>query len=87
MYVVLLICAKGNYYSRQVGRWSQQYQQSRTDNIPEMDQLMEWLSTHIPAADRTTIVHGDFRLGMCIDGLLRVVFTVYAVYCIYYLLC
>ncbi|MBC7375887.1 MAG: phosphotransferase [Burkholderiaceae bacterium] len=56
----------GNYFERQIGRWSRQYVASITQPIPEMDQLMEWLPAHIPASARdeskTSIVHGDFRL-------------------------
>jgi aminoglycoside phosphotransferase (APT) family kinase protein len=56
----------GNYFERQIGRWSKQYQASITQPIEEMDRLMQWLPAHIPAgardAARTAIVHGDFRL-------------------------
>jgi aminoglycoside phosphotransferase (APT) family kinase protein len=56
----------GNYFERQIGRWSKQYLASITQPIAEMDRLMEWLPTHIPAGardeSRTSIVHGDFRL-------------------------
>ena len=55
----------GNYFDRQIGRWSKQYVASATQPIPEMDQLMAWLPEHMPAsarADHTCIVHGDFRL-------------------------
>jgi aminoglycoside phosphotransferase (APT) family kinase protein len=56
----------GNYFERQIGRWSKQYQASITDPIPAMDQLMAWLPAHIPDSARdereVSIVHGDFRL-------------------------
>jgi len=52
----------GNYMTRQVGKWSKQYMASKTDPIQSMDNLMEWLPRNIPDDDRTTIVHGDFRL-------------------------
>ncbi len=56
----------GNYFERQIGRWSKQYQASITQPIPEMDRLIDWLPAHIPAAARdeslTSIVHGDYRL-------------------------
>ena len=56
----------GNYFERQIGRWSRQYQASVTQPIPEMDRLIEWLPSHIPpmARDesRVSIVHGDYRL-------------------------
>ncbi len=53
----------GNYFERQVGRWSKQYRASETETIPEMEQLMDWLPQHMPADDgRVSLVHGDFRL-------------------------
>lgn len=56
----------GNYFARQIGRWSKQYQASVTQPIPAMDRLMEWLPAHMPASaldeSRVSIVHGDFRL-------------------------
>ena len=56
----------GNYFERQIGRWSKQYVASVTQPIPEMDKLMQWLPAHMPAsaldASRVSIVHGDFRL-------------------------
>ena len=56
----------GNYFERQIGRWSKQYQASITEPIPAMDQLMAWLPQHMPAsardAGKTSIVHGDYRL-------------------------
>ncbi|HEX7606148.1 MAG TPA: phosphotransferase [Usitatibacter sp.] len=52
----------GNYFARQVDRWSRQYKASETEKIEAMDRLMEWLPSNIPASDETTIVHGDYRL-------------------------
>jgi aminoglycoside phosphotransferase (APT) family kinase protein len=56
----------GNYFERQIGRWTRQYNASITTPIEEMNQLMAWLPTHIPAsaldASKVSIVHGDFRL-------------------------
>lgn len=56
----------GNYFERQIGRWSKQYVASITQSIPEMDQLMEWLPKNIPPMARNdeliSIVHGDYRL-------------------------
>ena len=56
----------GNYFERQIGRWSKQYLASVTQPIPEMNRLIEWLPAHMPASARddrlTSIVHGDFRL-------------------------
>ena len=52
----------GNYYARQIGRWSQQYVAAKTDEIPDMDRLMAWLPSNIPAGDETAVVHGDYRV-------------------------
>ncbi|CAM8626806.1 COG3173 Predicted aminoglycoside phosphotransferase [Comamonadaceae bacterium] len=56
----------GNYFERQIGRWSKQYIASVTQAIPEMDRLMEWLPANIPAMARNdnlvSVVHGDYRL-------------------------
>jgi aminoglycoside phosphotransferase (APT) family kinase protein len=56
----------GNYFDRQIGRWSKQYLASQTETIAEMDRLLQWLPDHVPASARdeaeVSIVHGDFRL-------------------------
>jgi aminoglycoside phosphotransferase (APT) family kinase protein len=52
----------GQYISRQVVRWSEQYQAGSAEPIPAMDRLIEWLPQHIPPGDETSIVHGDFRI-------------------------
>lgn len=52
----------GNYFERQVSRWTRQYRASETTRIDAMDRLIEWLPQHVPADDSTSIVHGDFRL-------------------------
>ncbi len=54
---------QGNYYARQISRWSRQYRASETASVPAMDCLMEWLPANIPPSDETRVVHGDFRLG------------------------
>lgn len=53
----------GNYYSRQISRWSRQYEASKTEDIEAMNRLMEWLPARIPQSDETCIAHGDYRLG------------------------
>ena len=52
----------GGYSTRQVRRWSQQYEASKTEEIPEMDKLTAWLPDNIPDDSLTTVAHGDFRL-------------------------
>lgn len=56
----------GNYFERQIGRWSKQYQAAETEKIEEMNALMEWLPRAIPDDDMTSIVHGDFRFDNAI---------------------
>tara|TARA_R110000850_G_scaffold16864_4_gene52283 strand:- start:11608 stop:12663 length:1056 start_codon:yes stop_codon:yes gene_type:complete len=52
----------GNYFERQIGRWSKQYlADEAAGRVADMDKLVEWLPSHIPAGDESTIVHGDFR--------------------------
>src|SRR2546425_291299 len=53
----------GDYYARQIHRWSQQYRASETEKIEAMERLMEWLPKNIPASAETTLVHGDYRPG------------------------
>lgn len=52
----------GNYFERQIGRWSKQYRASETEAIAAMDALIEWLPQHVPPGEETTVVHGDYRL-------------------------
>ncbi len=52
----------GNYFQRQIARWSRQYLESNTENIESLHALIEWLPANIPEGDQTSIVHGDYRL-------------------------
>jgi aminoglycoside phosphotransferase (APT) family kinase protein len=52
----------GNYFSRQISRWSGQYRASETGVVKAMDALIEWLPENIPEDESASIVHGDFRL-------------------------
>ena len=52
----------GNYFARQISRWSKQYFASETQTIEPMNQLIEWLPDNIPDEQSASIVHGDFRL-------------------------
>jgi aminoglycoside phosphotransferase (APT) family kinase protein len=53
----------GNYFERQIGRWSKQYlDDGLAGRDPNMDRLVEWLPAHIPPGDETAIAHGDFRI-------------------------
>jgi len=52
----------GNYFERQVMRWTRQYRDSETDYIPEMERLIAFLPQTLPEQSRTSIVHGDYRI-------------------------
>ena len=53
----------GNYFKRQIERWVTQYRASELNKIDAMEQLMTWLSTHLPEDDGLlAIAHGDYRL-------------------------
>lgn len=66
----------GNYFERQVARWTRQYRDSQTDYIPEMERLIAFLPDTLPKQSRTSIVHGDYRIDNVIydgDGTLTAV--------------
>jgi aminoglycoside phosphotransferase (APT) family kinase protein len=52
----------GNYFARQVDRWTKQYKASETQLIPEIEKLIEWLPRTVPAQQKVSVVHGDYRL-------------------------
>ncbi|MCP4767581.1 MAG: phosphotransferase [Gammaproteobacteria bacterium] len=53
----------GNYFARQINRWTQQYLASQTEQVAEMDAVIDWLPANLPADDgRVALVHGDYRL-------------------------
>ena len=52
----------GNYFARQIERWTRQYRASETQVIEPMDRLIDWLPTTTPEQNRTSVVHGDFRI-------------------------
>ena len=53
----------GNYFERQISRWSQQYSATKTEGIDAMDRLMEWLPANMPEDDnKVSLIHGDFRI-------------------------
>jgi len=52
----------GNYFARQLARWTKQYEASKTKGVPEMEALARWLPATIPPGEETTVIHGDFKL-------------------------
>jgi aminoglycoside phosphotransferase (APT) family kinase protein len=54
---------KGNFFARQVQRWTGQWKLSKTRELPEIEKVAAWLASHVPTDQTTTIAHGDFRIG------------------------
>ena len=54
---------KENYVARQLKRWAQQWEQTRTEPVPEMEDALRLLGERMPAQVGASIVHGDYRLG------------------------
>lgn len=54
--------APGNYFERQVGRWTKQYRAAETERIEEVERLIEFLPATVPAQERMSIIHGDYRI-------------------------
>ncbi|MDP9082882.1 MAG: phosphotransferase family protein [Pseudomonadota bacterium] len=52
----------GNYFERQIARWTKQFRASETEHIEEVERMIAWLPRTLPAQDRTCIVHGDYRI-------------------------
>jgi aminoglycoside phosphotransferase (APT) family kinase protein len=66
----------GNYFERQIARWTKQYRDSQTDDLPEMERLIEYLPASLPEQSRVSIVHGDYRIDNVVfdeDGTLTAV--------------
>tara|TARA_R110002072_G_scaffold517_9_gene3186 strand:- start:3235 stop:4275 length:1041 start_codon:yes stop_codon:yes gene_type:complete len=55
----------GSYFSRQIGRWSRQYQENRTRDLPDVELMIDWLPRHEPNEQHESagLIHGDYRLG------------------------
>ncbi|MDP3168210.1 MAG: phosphotransferase family protein [Hydrogenophaga sp.] len=54
---------EGQFFQRQLRRWTQQWALSKTRENPAIDELIAWLGAHMPDDDTTTIAHGDFKLN------------------------
>jgi aminoglycoside phosphotransferase (APT) family kinase protein len=51
----------GNYFERQIGRWTKQYRAAETQPIDEMERLIKGLPERMPKDDAVAITHGDYR--------------------------
>lgn len=56
------------YLERQVKRWTDQYRRSQTERLDDMERLIEWLPSHIPAQTQCAIIHGDYRIDNLLFG-------------------
>lgn len=54
---------EGNFFVRQVRRWTTQWELSKTRDLPDIDRLVRWLPANVPSDELTTIAHGDYRIG------------------------
>lgn len=54
--------AQGDYFERQVGRWTRQYRAAETETIDEVERLIAWLPSTMPAQSGVSIIHGDYRI-------------------------
>ncbi|SFV12651.1 phosphotransferase family protein [Pseudoduganella namucuonensis] len=54
---------RGDYFTRQLARWSRQWESAKTRDVPELARLLEWLPAHVPGSELSAISHGDFRIG------------------------
>jgi aminoglycoside phosphotransferase (APT) family kinase protein len=52
----------GNYFERQVARWTKQYRAAETERIEDVEKLIRWLPATLPPESGTRIVHGDYRI-------------------------
>lgn len=52
----------GNYFARQINTWTKQYRLSQTDDLADMERLIEWLPQTVPEQTRTSVIHGDYRI-------------------------
>ena len=52
----------GNYFERQVRRWTKQYRAAETERIDEAERLIEFLARTVPEQTRVSIIHGDYRI-------------------------
>lgn len=52
----------GNYFARQVDRWTRQYRAAEDERLEAAERLIAWLPRSVPEQERVSIVHGDYRL-------------------------
>jgi aminoglycoside phosphotransferase (APT) family kinase protein len=60
------LARRDGYIERQLKRWSTQWENSKTRDLPEIDEVVRRLSSHLPRQQGVVIAHGDFRFGNCL---------------------
>lgn len=60
------LARRGGYVERQIKRWTTQWANSKTRELPAIDQVAERLARHIPTQHSVVVAHGDFRFGNCL---------------------
>jgi aminoglycoside phosphotransferase (APT) family kinase protein len=60
------LAKREGYVERQIKRWSTQWHQSKTRELPAIDEVARKLSAHLPAQQGVSIAHGDYRFGNCL---------------------
>lgn len=63
------LAKREGYVERQIKRWSTQWEQSRTRELPAIDEVARRLREALPVQQGVSIAHGDFRFGNCITDL------------------
>lgn len=59
------LAKRSGYIERQIKRWSGQWEQSKTRELPVIERVADYLRANIPENAETTIAHGDYRLSNC----------------------
>ena len=60
------LAKRDGYVERQVRRWSKQWEQSKTRELPAVDEVARRLAAAVPEQQSVAIAHGDFRFGNCL---------------------
>jgi aminoglycoside phosphotransferase (APT) family kinase protein len=50
------------YVERQVSGWTRRYEGSKTDDLPVVEQVAQWLASHLPESQGAALIHNDFKL-------------------------
>jgi len=65
------LARRDGYIERQLKRWRSQWENSKTRELPAIDEVEKRLSAHVPAQQGVVIAHGDYRFGNCLTDVKR----------------